>query len=339
MEFKKEFIKATKVYVILTVISCLIEFLFGNNFTWDEVKQWIIINILFTYPFYFSNGYLNEYLDKVMPWRENPKRRAIMGTIITIIMNVVVIYCIITLVTVTVFKGPLNYVFTPNGKSMVLTTLVIVTIISLLFYSIGFFKEVQEERVINEKLRKEKATAELDALKAQVNPHFLFNSFNVLSGLIDENPDQAQVFLKRLSKTYRHLLESRDEAFISLQEELKFAKEYIALQQIRFEEGIQLNIDVNEDQMDKKVPALSLQLLMENAIKHNAFDKDSPLRIEMMNQNGHLLITNNKKHRSKLSEGSGMGLENIRKRYELNGENGFEVDDSASHFTVKLPLL
>ena len=337
--FVREFITATKVLIGLTIITCLIQYIFFSNTTWADIKQWIVINSCFNYPFYFANTYLNKYLDKVMPWEANIRRRTILGITLTFLVNLFVIYCVITILSILVFDGPADYAFTANGQSMVLTTLVIVTSLILLFHSIGFFKEVQAEKLLNEQLRKEKVSAELDALKAQIDPHFLFNSFNVLSGLIDEDTSQAQKFLKRLSKIYRHILVNKEENFVSLSEELSFAKEFISLQQVRFEEGIFLNVDVVGEKLQKKVPALSLQLLMENATKHNGFSKENPLRIEVTAHNGHLIVSNNRQERKQLVEGNGMGLENIRRRYQLIGNEGFAIEESEQQFTVKMPLI
>ncbi len=337
--FFEEFITATKVLVGLTAVCIIVQYLFQSSTTWEDIKNWIIINSLFNYPFYFANGYLSKYLNRVLPWSVDLRKRAIFGTMVTFVVNLVVIYCVVTLVSVIVFNTPWHYVFTPSGRGTILTTLVIVTLLTLLFHSIEFLKASQKNRLISEQLRKEKVAAELDALKAQVNPHFLFNSFNVLSGLIDEEPRQAQKFLKGLSNIYRHILEHRDEDFVTLEEELDFAREFIKLQQVRFEEGIVLNIDVPQEKLQQRVPALSLQLLMENATKHNGFNKSQPLTIEVQAQNGHLEVSNNKQARRQLVESNGMGLENIRMRYQLMGKEGFEVEETPDQFTVKLPLL
>jgi len=251
----------------------------------------------------------------------------------------VLTFIAVTIVAVYVYGGEWGYVFTPQGKNNVLITLVIVTIISLVFHSIGFFQEGQQQKVVNERLRKEKAQAELNALKTQVDPHFLFNSFNVLSGLIDENPSQAQKFLGGLSKIYRYILEHRDEGLVTLEEELAFAQQYLTLQRIRFEEGIKLSLDVDDSDLLKKLPALSLQLLLENAIKHNGFNADEPLKILIETSSDTLKVSNNKQARIKLSEGSGLGLKNIAKRYALHKVNGFEIDDTTDTFTVQIPLI
>lgn len=338
-KLKEEFIKATKVLVALTLVCYLIEFLFTESCTWDDIKEWTITNAFFTYPFYFSNGYLNAYLNEKLPWRENPRKRGLIGTPITILLNIVVIYVVGTLVTVYVYGGPADYLLTTQGKNTVLVSLVIVTVITLLFYSVGFFQEVQKERLVSESLRKEKVEAELNALKAQVDPHFLFNSFNVLSGLIDEDPPKAQKFLSGLSKIYRYVLENRDEGLVTVQDELSFAKQYLELQKVRFEDSIHLELSVPDEYLVRKLPSLSLQLLLENAITHNGFDAKAPLHISIQADNGSLVVSNNKQERIKLNEGSGMGLKNISQRYDLHEVEGFSIDDSLEDFIVHLPLI
>lgn len=339
MELIKEFKYATIVLVALTIVACLIEFLVNPSFQLASVKQWALTNTLFSYPFYFSNFFLVSALDKWMPWRENAKKRALLGTAITIFVNLIVIYIVIITVTVLVHGGSYNYVLTQDGKNTVLITFIIVTVITLIFYSVGFFREMQAERVLNQNLKEEKIKAELNALKAQVDPHFLFNSFNVLSGLIDENPNQAQKFLGGLSKIYRYVLENRDEDLISLKAELGFAKEYLRLQEIRFEDSINLELSVDESQMVKRLPALSLQLVLENAIKHNGFDSENPLNITITDEGDQLVVKNNKKKRTRLIQDTGMGLANITQRYDLRKVGGFRIEDSNDFFSVHLPLI
>ena len=339
MEFRSEFIKATKVLVLVCLVSYAFQYFFGNRFTWSEIKDWTINNVLFSYPFYFSNLYIVKLLNKKFSWQPNPLRRGLIATVITIGINLIVIYLVIGTVSYLVHDGPFNYALTRDGKWSVLICLTIVIIVTLIFYSIGFFKEVQSERLLNETLRRDKVTAELNALKAQVDPHFLFNSFNVLSGLIDEDPSAAQDFLSGLSKIYRYVLENRNEDLVELSQELNFAEKYMDLHKIRFEDSIKMRINVDAQHLDKKVPALSLQLLLENVIKHNAFDRDEPLVLEIKSVDNKIEVTNTKKKRTRLASNNGIGLDNIKQRYALHQIDGFEYTDSADSFNVKLPLI
>lgn len=317
----------------------MIEIFLRPNWSWEDIKQWVIINAMFNYPFYFANGYLNDYLNVKLPWDNSPQKRVAIGTPLTIFLNLFIIYVVGTFMVVTIFGGSADYMFTSDGRQMAVITLMIVTVITLMFYSVGFFQKGQEASLVNEKLRKEKISAELNVLKAQVDPHFLFNSFNVLSGLIDEDPASAQKFLGGLSRIYRYVLENRDEDLISLEEELNFAKQYISLQQTRFENGIVLNTNVHADSLSKKIPTLSLQMILENAIKHNGFNAEQPLVIDLTSENGHLVICNNKQARKKLSKSSGLGLDNISQRYKLYNMDNFTYEDTTDSFIVNLPLI
>jgi len=339
MNFLKEFKNATIVFIAICLVFFVIHFFLGHNMSWELVRETLITNSLFTYAFYFSNLFINYFLGKWMPWNPNPKRRAIAGTIITILVNLAVICAVITVLMVYVYGGEAGYIFTDKGKGNVLITFVVVTVITLIFYTVGFFQQFQEEKLVSEKLRKEKISAELNALKSQVDPHFLFNSFNVLSGLIDENPPQAQKFLGGLSKIYRYVLENRNESLVSLEEELKFAEQYLKLQKIRFENGINVDLQISPDSLAKKLPALSLQLLLENAITHNGFDAKLPLSISISSNADNLVVKNNKRERNRLNPGSGMGLKNIEERYNLQNVEGFKIEDTEKHFIVHLPLI
>ncbi|MBT8229114.1 MAG: histidine kinase, partial [Bacteroidia bacterium] len=190
-----------------------------------------------------------------------------------------------------------------------------------------------------EQLRQEKLISELNALKAHVDPHFLFNSFNVLSGLIEEDKEKAQDFLTGLSKIYRYILESRNEDTSTVRDELSFAKSYLDLHLARFENSIEMLVDISDETLNRSLPSLTLQLLLENAIKHNAFDEEEPLRIKIYNQDKFLVIENNRKKRMNLAMGNGMGLKNIRDRYSLLSKEIVTVKDTSDKFSVQIPLL
>jgi hypothetical protein len=233
----------------------------------------------------------------------------------------------------------IQVVFSGNNWGFYVIALIITVLVSTVLHAIGFFKEAQRERKINESLREEKLKTELNALKAHIDPHFLFNSFNVLSGLIDENPERAQKFLAQLSSIYRYILESRQQHTNALEDELNFAKTYLELLKARFEDSIILDLAIKEEDLKKQIPALSLQLLLENAVKHNRFDRNNPLRISISQENGHLVVYNNRSDKIKMNDKRGMGLSNIEDRYKLLGDQTIEIHKEKDSFIVKLPLL
>jgi len=213
-----------------------------------------------------------------------------------------------------------------------------ITIIAI-YESIYFMNELRTSVEEKEMLKRESLKAELNALKTQVNPHFLFNNLNKLISVIPEDPKLAVDFVKQLSKLYRHILEVKDEQSILLKEELDVLRAYAFLLQTRFGNNLDVVINVPDEKLNRKIVPLSLQILMENAIKHNIVSSDKPLTIEVFAENGTLVVSNNLQKKNQINESTGIGLDNIRNRYKLLGDGKVEVTESGSNFTVSIPLL
>jgi two-component system, LytTR family, sensor kinase len=200
-------------------------------------------------------------------------------------------------------------------------------------------KKLMQSLEEQEMLKRESLHAQLNALKTQVNPHFLFNNLNTLASLIPEDPQQATVFVQQLAKVYRHILEVKDEKSIPLKDELEVLEAYAFLLKTRFGNNLAIDISVPEEKMKSKVVPLSLQLLMENAIKHNIVSMDRPLKIDVYALNGSLVVRNNLQKKKQLTESTGIGLENIRNRYRLLGDRQVMVAENDQSFTVSIPLI
>ena len=332
------FITGLKIVAILCGVSMLY-LLFIGELSLDPIKRQILYNLFYGLPLSMVNGVFFDKMDDWMSWEVNPRRRAWAGVIGSILLTMITIFLCNYIMWVVIWGNDTDVLFSDRNRVFYIIAFIITVIISAILHSVKFFDWAQNEKIINEKLRKEKAEMELSALKAHVDPHFLFNSFNTLSGLIDEDPKKAQKMLGELSGIYRHILETKDDDTNTIQSELNFAKKYLGLQQTRFEDSIQLEVNVDPATMEKKLPSLSLQLLLENAIKHNAFDEDAPLKIRIFNQDENLVVENNKKKRKTLAESSGMGLQNIRDRYKLLTKQDFVIDETTDLFIVKLPVI
>tara|TARA_R100000935_G_C2815622_1_gene157162 strand:+ start:277 stop:1422 length:1146 start_codon:yes stop_codon:yes gene_type:complete len=217
--------------------------------------------------------------------------------------------------------------------------LLFTAIISLSFHLIYFYKALQEKRVVEQKIIAGTASAKFDALKNQLDPHFLFNSLNVLTSLIEENPSAAQKFTTSLSKTYRYVLEQKNKDLVELSEEIMFARTYLNLLKVRFEDGIKCSIPSDFKLEGAKVVPLSLQLLLENAVKHNKVSPTHPLHIEIYEDKNELVIKNNLQKKEILDKGSKVGLINIQQRYALLTERKVQIITSKKYFEVRLPLL
>lgn len=223
-----------------------------------------------------------------------------------------------------------------NGNAAaVLCTLLIVA----LYESVYFMSELRKSVEEKEMLKRESLQAQLNALKIQVNPHFLFNTLNTLIAVIPDNPRQAVDFVQQLSKVYRHILEVKDEPSISLKEELEVLEAYAFLLKTRHGDNLAISIRVAEEKLRQKIVPLSLQILMENAIKHNIVSAARPLHIDVCTENGRLIVSNNLQKKNQVIESTGIGLENIRNRYRLLGGRQVEVEEGPASFTVRIPLI
>src|SRR4030095_5336548 len=208
-----------------------------------------------------------------------------------------------------------------------------------IYESIYFMNELRQSVEEKELLKRESLKAQLDALRTQVNPHFLFNNLNTLSSVMPENPKLAVDFVQQLSKVYRHVLEVQDAQSILLKDELDVLKAYAFLLRTRFGNNLDIEINVPEEKLHKKVVPLSLQILMENAIKHNIVSSDKPLKIAVYALNGKLVVSNNLQMKHQVNESTGIGLNNLRNRYKLLSDKQVEVTENGSNFTVSIPLI
>jgi LytS/YehU family sensor histidine kinase len=188
-------------------------------------------------------------------------------------------------------------------------------------------------------LQEENIISQFESLKAQVNPHFLFNSLNVLSSLIYIDQDKASKFVRQLSKVYRYVLEHKDMDTITIREELPFIESYIFLLKTRFDQNLKVDIGLDEEAKNRKVAPMVIQLLIENAIKHNVVSKTKPLLIEILEKDNYLEVRNNLQLKSSTEISSHVGLNNIRKRYEYLTNKKVVIDENSEFFAVRIPLL
>ncbi len=188
-------------------------------------------------------------------------------------------------------------------------------------------------------LKNQKMETELSALKAQVDPHFLFNSLNSLTGVIRENQKEAVKFVGHLSETMRYTLDHKDTNLVTLRQEIEYLKSYEFMMKIRFGDGFKIDNQIENGDLDKRLPQFALQLLVENAIKHNKVSKKNPLVIRISTDSEKLKVCNNLQPKTTVSGGYGLGLSNLSKRYELLKMDPIEIDKSHEEFTVTLSLL
>ena len=230
--------------------------------------------------------------------------------------------------------------FNWNGISKFITVCVAAVILFTLLYEILFLsKEREIDNKIVDQLDKERSQAEFQALTNEMDPHFIFNSLNTLNHLIVNRPQQAHLFNNKLAQVYKYFLINKTRELISLKDEMEFIDDYFFLLQIRHDGKLHLHVDLNDENNKAMIPPCALQVLIENAIKHNEFTEDNPLHIKI-SMNGHYIrVSNNAKPKPYAINSTGIGLKNLSSRYRIISKKNIEIEKGRDNFTVKLPLI
>lgn len=295
--------------------------------------------MLYGLTLYFSNLYLFLYLDNIFEADRFTKKRITIGFLGSFIISIFVMFLLRIFEDVLIENNTFEYFLATETLANYTVTIFITFFVTLAFHVFYFYKSYQENRVKEQKIIAGTASAQFESLKNQIDPHFLFNSLNVLSSLIEENPDAAQKFTTSLSKVYRYVLEQKDKELVSVEEELNFAKTYMNLLKMRFENSITFELPSNFENEEAKVVPLSLQLLLENCIKHNVVSEQKPLHIKIKVEDNQLVVSNNLQKKETLSDRKGVGLQNIVNRYAILTKRHVLVEENETSFQVFLPIL
>ena len=291
------------------------------------------------FSFWLGHVAINTYIVKKLDWTKNLKKANIISLLSYII------YGIIICVTIPLIYD--LYIWGMSSKEALIIDVLIKTFMVLTldliviasFYSTYLTKYWKKAIEKNEELKRENLLAKYEALKNQVNPHFLFNNLNTLSGMVEQKHELATDFIKKLSDIYRYVLEQTDTEMVSIKDEIKFVTDYVFLSKMRFGKGLIFNSHITNDRYVQVVP-LGIQMLVENAIKHNIISDDMPLKIEMELDGDFVIVKNNLQKKNTINRGKEpLGLENIKKRYAYLSDVPVEVIESDSKFIVKLPVV
>lgn len=276
-------------------------------------------------------------LDRKLPWLHFPLKRLIVQTLVTIGFSLSVIIITILLNGFFSHERITAGYFLERGYFMVKIAFVFIVLGSLISNAVMFFKNWKEVAVQQEKLKREQLALKYETLKSQVNPHFLFNNLNSLTSLISTNPDKAIDFVKKLSEVYRYVLDQKDQELVALDTELKFVESYIFLQRIRF--GSNLEVQMNVKLRNFKVIPLSIQMLVENAIRHNEISDRKPLQIRIFVSDDQYLMVENQLQKKSGSEGTGSGIQNIKSQYGFFTGKKVIISENGEKFLAGIPLL
>ncbi|KIA85588.1 histidine kinase [Flavobacterium sp. AED] len=337
-EFKKGTIVSLKIALIFTFVFSLIQ----GSFDLETILTTFWVSSLYSFGIGFGNGVINSLLNKKWDWLEHTNLRVYFGIIATVLYTVPVVL-IIDYITFVVFQKMNPSEFFNDRMIWVHLFYIILSLgVSTFMHARSFmanWKQASRKEVTEQKIIAGTASAKFESLKNQIDPHFLFNSLNVLSSLIEENPDNAQRFTTSLSKIYRYVLEQKDKELVSVEEELAFAKTYMNLLKMRFENSLFYELPATNSNPEAKVVPLSLQLLLENTVKHNVVSEQRPLHIRITIEGDYLAIQNDYQKKEVLQDRQGVGLQNIINRYGIITNRKVLIEQNEKTFTVKIPIL
>jgi len=338
IKFKEGVIVSLKITVIFALLFALI----NQNFSLKSIGYTLLISAMYSFGLGFTQGIINDSLSNKWDWIEHTNTRIWAGIVTTVLYTVPVVLLIDYVNFIVISGHNADRFFSGRSLWQHVFYIILSFGVSAFLHARGFMiqwkNSVKQESTKQEIVAKTE-TAKFESLKNQLDPHFLFNSLNVLTSLIGENPQQAERFTTKLSKVYRYVLEQRNKDLVPIEEELKFAKTYMELLGMRFEEAVQFNIPETISNNELKIVPLSLQLLLENAVKHNVVSTSKPLTIHIYEEGSYLIIANNVNPKEAIGKSTKVGLQNIADRYGLITDKGVKIENNNKIFKVSLPLL
>lgn len=318
------------IYVVFTCVKVV--FFIEQSLEWQIITS--SIGLVFILFFGYIVRAIDIYLDKIYPFERSPFKRISIQFLVTFSVLV-----LIRTVPYILFYD--KFPFHPSREILVATyALNVFMVLSVILSIFGyhFFVQWKQGKLLAAELEAEKAQVQYDNLKNQLNPHFLFNALSSLNSLIFENPQLASDFLQQLSKVYRYVLENKEKNAVNLQTEIEFVSHYVKLLETRFGDGLKVIFEVNDEAKEKMIVPVTLQILIENAAKHNTTSKDSPLVVRIKSEGDYLMVENNLQKKNAIEISNKHGLENLKNLYHYISENKVEVIETSNSFAVKIPL-
>jgi len=330
-------------HILALIVVFLISFLISYGFVGPRLLKSayvFFVNITFGLVIGISlwkgNEYIGKYTGRKFKWSENNKKAFIKSMIFLLGYGLLVCTLYPLIYNRFILRIPIANCINTWIYTALFCIIVDYIIISLFYINIilKYWKKSIENE---ERLKRESITAQYETLKSQVNPHFLFNSLNTLSTLITQNLEVAGHFIKKLSEVYRYVLEFKDKEVVDIATELKFIDSYLYLQKIRFGENLIIKNKIKGGNF--YIAPLTIQILIENVIKHNVISDDRPLTIELRNEESYIVVRNNLQRKKVIESREKIGLNNIKSRYEVLSDKPVIIEESGKSFTVKIPIL
>lgn len=309
---------------------------FANTYeNWAGYWQSVVISMLYTVITWETARQIFMRVNRRFPDLSDNRERVLW--ILGLICLIPLVICpLLNLLLVQLLERS-HLVKNPSWVQKFGSSYILMLSVGAVYEGARYFFLLQKTVLEKEQLERDHLASQLDSLRNQVNPHFLFNSLNTLAYLIPEEPEKAVRFVQQLSRVYRYVLEHRDEKITALHDELDFLKSYNFLLKERFGDNLRIEIHDLKQEMQAGIVPLTLQMLFENAIKHNVISKEKPLLIEVFSEADHLVVRNTLQRKNQVMHSTGVGLENIRQRYKILTGTDIVVSETDGFFTVKLP--
>ena len=327
------------IFIGMVILALVITLQFFDSFK-DSFKDFLIsyswaLAICMTQ--WLGNSYFNGLLDKKYSWKDNLVKRTIFGTLVIIGYSVVA-YLLVQLTMYSLVFGslPENVIGWSLRTSYV--AVLISFLVSLIFTAAGFLRNWKDSLLETERFKAEMLMYKYETLQNQINPHFLFNSFNVLSDLVYEDQHKAVGFITQLSQLFRYVLDSRDKELVPISEEVEFLEAYIFLLQTRFEEKLTIQQEFEARDGEMIVP-MTLQLLIENCVKHNEISASQPLTVQITRNGEYLKVENNLQLKPSGTDPKKTGLSNIRQQFKYFTDREIVITETDKLFSIEVPLI
>ena len=330
----KDFLRTYLIISGMSLVAYIIRLMSGQ-FP-DDLNNLLLVTsivlISITWEFFRS---VNSTLDRVLPFEKGITRRIFVQILVGVIASILLRFLIY------LFGEP--YLPFQLDRLFLAATWVLYvlagSVINTIFITRYFLRQWKESLVVAERLEKEKSQVQFDNLKNQLNPHFLFNALTSLNSLIFENQELASRFLQHLSRVYRYVLQNKEKNFVTLSTELEFITNYIFLAETRFEKALSIKVSIDNRFTDRAIVPVTLQTLIENALKHNIAEPARPLQISVYCANDYLIVENNLQRKSIVENSNKMGLDNLKSLYSFLTNKPLIVESSEQIFQVRVPLI
>src|ERR1035437_1147933 len=310
---KKHIIKPLILGVVIAILLTLI-FNLGPSYSSRDFIEQIIYSVILTFLFWKGNEAIARYLTKNISWLERTKKRIAFHVLLAVSYSLLVISLFYLYVWFILMHKQGLTGFYSHFRFGIYICFSINLIVILASYSLNFFRNWKNSVLNEERLKRESLALQYESLKNQVNPHFLFNSLNVLTSLIERDSQASVNYVKQLADVFRYVLDQNVRELVPIETEMKFINSYIFLQQIRFDENLKTTISIKDDFL---IVPMALQILIENAVKHNEVSAERPLIIKIYDNERYLIVENNIQLRNYLPDSNQLGLKTLEFQYEF----------------------